>query len=89
MYSDIWTPFVGEMLACEQESGNPNDPYAVAIKNGSMVVGHMPRKSSTACSLFCCLGRLFAMKSQTISNATHWICHRVGWRYVPCKFIVL
>ena len=28
VYSDIWTLFVGETLACEQESGNPNDPYA-------------------------------------------------------------
>ena len=36
VYSDIWTPLVGEMLACEQESGNPNNPYAVAIKKGSI-----------------------------------------------------
>ena len=49
MYSDIWTPFVGETLACEQGSGNPNDPYVVTIKKGSKVVGHVPRKSSKAC----------------------------------------
>ena len=53
MYGDIWTPFVGETLACEQESGNPNNPYAVAIKKGSEVV---PRKSSAVCSLFLLLG---------------------------------
>ena len=35
MYSDIWTPLMGETLACEQESGNPNDPYAVAIKRAA------------------------------------------------------
>ena len=56
VYSDIWTLFVGETLACEQESGNPNDPYAVAIKKGSEVVGHVPRKSSAASSLFLLLG---------------------------------
>ena len=78
VYDDIWTPFVGETLACEQESGNPNDPYAVAIKKGSEVVGHVSRKSSAACSLFLLLGGLFAVKSQTINDATHRICHRVG-----------
>ena len=44
MYSDIWTLLVGETLACEQESGNPNDPYAIAIKKGSEVLRHVPRK---------------------------------------------
>ena len=35
VHSNIWTPFVGEMLAFEQESGNPNYSYVVAIKKGS------------------------------------------------------
>ena len=42
MCSDIWTPFVGETLVCEQESGNPNDPYSVPIKKGSKVVTSKP-----------------------------------------------
>ena len=62
VYSDIWTPFVRESLTCEHLmqtlSGNPNDPYAVAIRKGSKVVGHMPRKSSAVCSLFLLLGAL-------------------------------
>ena len=37
---------------CAQESGNPHDPYAVAIKKGSSVVSHVPRKISPICSLF-------------------------------------
>ena len=40
MCSDIWTTFV---LAYKQESGNPNDPFAVVINRGSKVVGHVPR----------------------------------------------
>ena len=52
VYSNIWTPFVGETLVCEQESGHPNNPYAVVIKKGSEVVGHVPRKSSAASLLF-------------------------------------
>ena len=55
VYSDIWTPFVGESLTFEQEIGKPNYPYAVAIKD-SEVVGHVPRKSSAVCSLFLHLG---------------------------------
>ena len=41
---DPWMPVINEELVCAQVSGNPHDPYAVAIKKGSLVVGHMPRK---------------------------------------------
>ena len=41
----FWTPVINEDLVCAQESGNSHDPYAVAIKKGSVVVGHVPRKS--------------------------------------------
>ena len=76
VYSDIWTPFVGETLVCE-ESGNLNNPYAVAIKKGSKVVGHMPRKSSAAFLLFLLLKGPFALKSQTIHDVTRRIFHRL------------
>ena len=56
VYGDSWTPNVGDLLYCEQESGNLNDVYAVAIKNGVSVIGHVPRKLSAACSLFLHLG---------------------------------
>ena len=56
IYGDSWTPNVGDLLYCERESGNLNDVYAVAIKNGASVIGHVPRKLSAACSLFLRLG---------------------------------
>ena len=56
IYSDIWNPNVGDILNCEWESGNPIDSYAVAIKSGVSVIGHIPRKLSAACSLFSSLG---------------------------------
>ena len=56
IYGDTWTPSVGEILICERESGNASDLYAMAIKKGSEVVGHVPRKMSAACSLFLQLG---------------------------------
>ena len=42
IYRDVWTPATGEVLSCEREDGNPMDPYAVAIKRGNEVIGHMP-----------------------------------------------
>ena len=47
---------MGDILNCEWESGNPIDSYAVAIKSGVSVIGHIPRKLSAACSLFSSLG---------------------------------
>ena len=35
IYGNIWIPSVGDLLSCERESGNLNDLYAVAIKNGA------------------------------------------------------
>ena len=55
-YGDIWTPSVGDILSCEEESDNSYDEYAVAIKDGATVIGHVPRKISAACSLFIGLG---------------------------------
>ena len=34
----------GEMLTCEREPDNASDRYAVAVKKGGTVVGHLPRK---------------------------------------------
>ena len=52
VYKDIWMPITGEVFSCEREDRNPMDPYAVAIKRGSKVIGHVPWKISAACSLF-------------------------------------
>jgi hypothetical protein len=35
-----------------RESGNREDPFAVAVKSGNDTVGHVPRKVSCICSLF-------------------------------------
>ena len=49
---DCWMLAINEVLACAQENENPHDPYAVAVKKGSLVVGHVPRNISAVCSLF-------------------------------------
>ena len=44
---------VGEEHATEQEHGNPEDQFAVAIvKSGTGVVGHIPREISKTCWMF-------------------------------------
>ena len=52
VYSDRWTPALGEILVCEIEDGNASNSYTVAIKKGSEIIGHVPRKISAACHLF-------------------------------------
>ena len=34
VYQDRWLPIIGERLECKSESGNPRDPYAVAVRKG-------------------------------------------------------
>ena len=52
VYKDVWDANIGETLPCEVESGNTSDPYAVAVKQGSTIVGHVPRAISAVCNLF-------------------------------------
>ena len=52
VYKDLWEAVVGERLECQRERDNPSDAYAVAVKKGGAVVGHLPRKLSRLCALF-------------------------------------
>ena len=51
VYKNIWTPQVGKELECIREN-NDKDWYAVAAMKNNVVVGHVPRIISAACSLF-------------------------------------
>ncbi len=51
-YKQIWSPVIGEGLDCVQESRHSHDLYAVAIIKSGVVVGHVPHKISSVCSLF-------------------------------------
>ena len=86
VYSGVWAPSVGEILICERESGNPSDSYAVAIKKGGEIVGHVPRKASAACSLFLQFsGALYC----EITNDHHQYSADLpqGGLEIPCKFV--
>ena len=50
-YKDIWTT-VNEELPCQREDGNQVDAFAVAIVKDGTVVGYVPKKISSVCSLY-------------------------------------
>ena len=49
---DICNPSSGEELTCSRDTENTKDPFAVAVKHRTAIVGHVPRKISAACALF-------------------------------------
>lgn len=44
IYRTIWTSQIGEVLTCEIEPNNPHDKFAVSVKKGADIVGHVPRE---------------------------------------------
>ena len=52
VYKSIWAAAHGERIGCIREPLNTNDRYAVALKKGGAVIGHLPQKISQICSLF-------------------------------------
>ena len=60
IFQHTWIPIHGEVLSCSRERGNRSDPFAVAVKKGEDIVGHVPRRFSCASSLFLQSGGLLA-----------------------------
>ena len=52
IYKDVWSAVIDEEFPCKREDGNRFDPFAVAVCNGDIVIGHIPRKISSVCSLY-------------------------------------
>ena len=82
VYKDVWEPSIGEVLSCERDIGNNHSTFAVAIKNSSEVVGHVPRSSS---SIFIQRG------SEIVCRITDTRCYSAdfpqGGMEIPCILI--
>ena len=52
IYKDIWNSQVDEILQCARERHNVRDQFAVTVKKGTNIVGHLPRSISTASYVF-------------------------------------
>ena len=86
VYKNVWTPVTGEVLSCEMEDENFFDPYAVAIKKGSKVIGHIPRNLSAACFNFLDMGGTITCE---ITDSHHQYSFDLpqGGLEIPCKLI--
>ena len=83
---------MGEILSCKREKRNASDPYAVAVikaeneEDAVVIVGHVPRKISAACSLF--LGREGSSIICTVCGDRRYSSDfPQGGLEVPCKLI--
>ena len=56
VYQNDWTPFLGEILQCSREESNVYDPFAIKVTKDGSIVGHLPKKISSMCSLFIRMG---------------------------------
>ena len=80
-------PFNGEVLLCAREIGNSCDSQAVAVKKEIdhmlQVVGHVPRRTSSICSIFIRRGGII---SCTITGYRRYSSDLPqGGLEVPCK----
>ena len=51
-FTFIRSPKDGDVLWCERELGNREDPFGVGAPKNNAIVGHLPRTISCFCSLF-------------------------------------
>ena len=84
VYKEIWTPTLGEVLTCRRETDNFHDRFAVVVMKGTDLVGHVPRKISTICSLFLRSG---AVRCEVIGSRQYSADLDQGGLEVPCKLI--
>ena len=83
-YKDMWEPALGDVLRLEREKTNIKDKFAVAVMQGSAIVGHMPYNTAPAVSYF-----LKRSTNKTVIEVTGAAVNR-GARYgmeIPCKYI--
>ena len=62
VYKDGWSPVRDEILACQRETGNAHNPFAVKVLKSGSIVGHSPIKISSTCSLFLRCGGVITCK---------------------------
>ena len=84
IYKEIWTPSIDEILPCSRETSNGHDPFTVKVTNPE-IVGHLPRKISSICSLFLRKGGTISCK---ISGSRRYSNDLVqGGLEVPCVLL--
>ena len=44
IYKAVWNPVLGELHYLALEEGNEHDRFAVCVKRGDEIIGHVPRE---------------------------------------------
>ena len=83
VYQTVWTPTINAEHATLQEHGNPEDNYAVAVMNGDVIVGHVPRELSQTFWFFSERGGEVSCK---ITGRRQRSMLLVGGLEVPCIY---
>ena len=47
IYKAVWNPVLGEVHILALEEGNEHDRFAVCVKRGDEIIGHVPRELSS------------------------------------------
>ena len=79
IYQELWEAVIGEELQCQRERDNPADIYAVAVRKGRTIVGHLPRRLARHCALSIRRGgsiHCSPTEKRSYSNARTLIVHR-------------
>ena len=85
-YKNVLTLAIGESQVCKRELYNLHDPFAVAVYNGSTIVGHVSRHISAMCYTF--LGKSCCCISCKITGHRRYVRDSPkGGLEVTCHFI--
>ena len=82
MYQDECTPVLDEKLLCCRDLTNVYDPFAVKVIKAGSTVGHLPKKTSSTCSLFIIKGGEISWKCLIPTENTQEIWHKVASKYL-------
>jgi len=83
MYQDEWTPMLHETLSCCRELANVHNPFAIKVMKVGAIVGHLPKKISSTCSLLIMKGGVISCK-MTDSNRKYSRDLAQGGLEIPC-----
>lgn len=85
VYQSIWLPSIGEIVDCHRERGNATDRYAIKVMKNDDIVGHLPKKISTLCSLFIRRGGLIKCEVTGLKRYSQDLVQ--GGLEIPCDLI--
>ena len=87
VYQHTWMPSHEEVLSCSRERGNRSDPFAVTVKKGEDIVGHVPRRFSCTSNLFLRSGGLLVCEISGDRRYSRDLPQ--GGMEIPCIYSIL